>query len=546
MPTEDHATAFENVDGRNSELDRQNDGDKSDTEAGLETTASVEEREEDCYLQGIPLMLLVGSLTLAVFVISMDFTILATAIPVITTEFQSIKDVGWYGSVYLLTTNAFQPTFGKLFSMFNMKVVYLVAMAIFQIGSIVCATAKNSADLIIGRAVAGVGGAAIFSGGATIIGISAPIKSRAVHLGILSSMFGIASVIGPLLGGVFTGEATWRWCFWINLPIGGVAMLIVFVVFKPPKRTNSSKTVWERLRECDLVGTVLILGTVVSLLLPLQWGGISDPWGSPKVYGCLIAFGVLLVCFVSWQWHMGDRATVPLRIFQDRTVCAASLVSGFLVMSMYAHVYYLPFYFQVIKAASPQSSGVRSIPYFAILGIASIGGGAVISFIHSYAEFMWLGSAILTIGSGLIYTLKVDSNASAWIGYQIVAGLGVGMALQTPFIAVQRAISPADMPQGMAVAIFFNSLGGALSISIAQNLFISGLRRRIPRFTQGIDAQKIIDAGGVGIREDVPSDQLDNLLRAYNLSITDAFVLSIAAAGCAFVASLFIKRRKLL
>ncbi|KAF9634863.1 hypothetical protein BFW01_g5758 [Lasiodiplodia theobromae] len=209
-------------------------------------------------------------------------------------------------------------------------------------------------------------------------------------------------------------------------------------------------------------------------------------------------------------------------------------------MSMYAHVYYLPFYFQVIKDASPQSSGVRSIAYFSILAIASIGGGAVISLIRSYAEFMWAGSAILTIGSGLIYTLKVNSNAGVWIGYQIVAGFGVGLALQTPFIAVQRAVRPADMPQGMAVAIFFNSLGGALSISIAQNLFSSGLRINIPKYTHGINAEQIIDAGGVGVREIVPSDQLSNLLHAYNLSITDAFALSIASAGCAFVASLFV------
>ncbi|KAL5384412.1 hypothetical protein PMIN02_009220 [Paraphaeosphaeria minitans] len=562
MPTADHGLAMESAEAQHRDLDEPGASEKRETAVNPEPSPSVEEGEQVNHLHGSPLVLLIVSLTLAVAVISMDFTILATAIPRITSEFHSIEDVGWYGSVYLLSTNAFQPTFGKLYSMFNVKVVYLTAMAIFQIGSIVCATARSSAALIVGRAVAGVGASAIFSGGATIIGLSAPLRKRAVHLGVLSSMFGIASVIGPLLGGVFTGEATWRWyvdifseppdaadharrCFWINLPIGGVAMLIVFVVFKAPTRTPSSKTVWERLQDCDVIGTILILGTVVCLLLPLQWGGVSAPWSAPKVYGCLVAFGLLLLSFLAWQWRMGDRATVPLRIFQERTVCAASLVSGFLVMSMYAHVYYLPFYFQVIKGASPQSSGVRSIPYFSILAIASIGGGAVITVMRSYAEFMWAGSAILTVGSGLIHTLKVDSNPGVWIGYQIVAGLGVGLALQTPFIAVQRAVRPADMAQGMAVAIFFNSLGGALSISIAQNLFISSLRTNIPKYARGVDAQSIVDAGGVGIRDMVSADQLANVLHAYNLSITDAFAMSIAAAGCAFVASLFIKRLKL-
>lgn len=145
-----------------------------------------------------------------------------------------------------------------------------------------------------------------------------------------------------MLSGAFGFVATleWPWSDYllsqINLPIGGVAMLIVFAVFKPPKRTSSDKIVWQRLQEFDPIGTFLILGTVLCLLLPLQWGGITVSWGLPKVYRCLIAFGVLLLSFVAWQWRMGDRATVPLRIFQDRTVCAASLVSGFLVMSMYA------------------------------------------------------------------------------------------------------------------------------------------------------------------------------------------------------------------
>ncbi|KAI9878969.1 MAG: hypothetical protein M1830_010023 [Pleopsidium flavum] len=478
-------------------VETKQDGEEGITESKEPGDASLEDQEA-FFLSGIPLLLLVAGLVLGVFV------------------------------------------FGKLYSTFNIKWVYLIAMVIFEIGSIIGALATSSPMLIAGRAISGIGASAIFSGGATIIGFSVPLKSRAIYLGILASMFGLASVIGPLLGGVFTDRASWRWCFWINLPLGGIAMLVVLLFFKPPKRKVSQLTVLQKLSQFDYVGALLLICAITCLLLSLQWGGIVYPWSHSKVYGCIIGFTLIIICFVAVELKLGDKAAVPLRMFRNRTVWSASLVSGFLIMAMYDHVYYLPFYFQVVKGVSAEESGVRSIPYFLSLALSSTVGGFVISAIGTYVEFAWIGTALLTIGSGLIYTLKVDSSAGIWIGFQIVAGFGVGLAIQTPFIAVQTAVEPGDIPLGMAIAIFFNSLGGALSISIAQNIFVQGLRDNIPRYTTGVNVDSIIGAGATDVGRNVQSDQRDGLLYAYNIAITNAFIFAVGAAGMAFLMSLLV------
>jgi hypothetical protein len=213
-----------------------------------------EVEDESTYLSGLPLILLSVGLCLAVFVQALDNAILATAIPKITSDFNSLNDVGWYGSSYLLTTTALQPSFGRIYTYFDVKWTFLVAILIFEIGSILCAAANGSVMLIVGRAIAGVGASALFSGGLTIIAYCVPLRKRPIYLGAISSMFGISSVVGPLLGGVFTDRVSWRWCFWINLPFGAVALVAVFFCFKsPPRKHGKDWTLKQKILEIDLV-----------------------------------------------------------------------------------------------------------------------------------------------------------------------------------------------------------------------------------------------------------------------------------------------------
>ena len=298
-------------------------------------TAEDEAEDESKYLSGPKLIILSLGLCLVTFVIALDNTIIATAIPKITTVFNSLEDVAWYGSSYLLTTCSLQPSFGKVYTYFDVKWTYLGALVIFEVGSIICAAATSSAMFIIGRAVAGAGAAALFSGGMTIIGYSVALRKRPIYIAALSSMFGIASVVGPILGGALTDRVSWRWCFWINLPFGAVSFAVVFFFFSNPKREYSHMSIKERIKEIDLVGATLLICAIVSLLLALQWGGQTYAWGNSKVWGTLLGFGLIISVFIGCQIWQKERATIPLRVFKQRTVLVSCVFSALLSMALY-------------------------------------------------------------------------------------------------------------------------------------------------------------------------------------------------------------------
>ncbi|KAF2018695.1 MFS transporter [Aaosphaeria arxii CBS 175.79] len=509
---------------------------------GKDNTGDEEEDEEDedesKYLSGIKLGILSLGLCLTTFVIALDNTIIATAIPKITTVFNSLEDVGWYGSSYLLTTCSLQPSFGKIYTYFDVKYTYLFALLLFEVGSIICAAAKTSPMFIIGRAVAGAGAAALFSGGMTIIGYSVPLRKRPIYIAALSSMFGIASVVGPILGGALTDNVSWRWCFWINLPFGAVSIGVVGFFFKNPERQYSHIPFKQRVKEVDIVGAVFLICAIVCLLLALQWGGQTYPWKNSKVWGTLLGFGLIIAVFIAIQIYQKDRATIPLRVFKQRTVLVSCVFSALLSMGLYTHIFYLPFYFQASKGTSAEESGIRTIAYLVSITLASIVIGGLITAIGYYSPFMWFGSAIFTIGCGMLYTLRVASPPGQWIGYQILAGVGAGASVQIPFIAVQVVTSTKDMPTANACVMFFNSLGGAIAISIAQNIFVNSLSREIPKHVPGLDPRIVIGAGATYVRNVVPAELLEGVLVAYTKAITSAFILAIATAGMAFAVSL--------
>jgi len=347
-----------------------------------------------------------------------------------------------------------------------------------------------------------------------------------------------------LPGGAFTDRVSWRWCFYINLPVGALAIATIFFFFHNPEREESKLTLKQKILQIDLLGALFLICAIACLLLALQWGGSVHPWHDSRVWGCLLGFGLLIIVFIIIQIRRGDLATLPPRIIaKQRTVLACALFSSFLAMVQYTHIYYLPFYFQAVKGTSAEGSGIRTIPYLVSITIASVAVGGLITAFGVYVPFTWVGSVTFTVGSGLIYTLKVHTSTGTCIGYQILAGFGVGMCVQIPFIAVQVVLNKKDMPIGNATAVFFNTLGGAISISIAQNIFSNTLIKEIPKHAPGVKPEIIIQAGATHIRDVVTPAQLPGVLEAYNIALTTAYILAIACAGIAFLCSLLYERR---
>ncbi|OBR06691.1 MFS transporter [Colletotrichum higginsianum IMI 349063] len=549
------------------------------------TTTSATGADEGKFPKPAVIALLAAGLCTVVFAMAVDNTILATAIPRIADDFRSLDDVGWYRSAYLVASTALQPSLGKVYTILNVKWTYLAGLVVFEVGSVVCALAPSSGALIAGRTVAGVGGAALYSGAVNILALAAPLRMRPLLFSLLTGMFAIASLVGPPLGGVFADSPalTWRWCFWINLPLGAFAFAVILGVFRVPsaRKLEGSDPESKRLRQgttesggpsgtvgspplpppppapsllqkaarFDPLGTLLLVPAVVCLLLALQWGGTKYAWGDARVWGCLLAFGLLTIALVSSQLWGGDNATLPPRVMRQRTVIAGALQMACSAAAMFAQNFFLPFYFQVVLGTTATGSGVLILPYVVTMAVIGIFAGAGMSQVSSYKPFGWVGTAIFVIGSGLLYTLKVDSPTASYIGFQVIIGVGTGIAWQVPFVAVQRAsakgkaIKASDGPIANALMAFFNSLGASLGISIAQNVFASSLQNRLAA-VPGITAAQIatiMNAGtGVGLRDPnvLPSEMLLPVLTQYNSAIRSTFIVATVFSGLGFLASL--------
>ncbi|KAG4257715.1 hypothetical protein FPRO04_13396 [Fusarium proliferatum] len=488
------------------------------------------------YPSGLRLISLIVGLGLAVLLVALDNTIIATAIPRISDDFKSLDDIGWYGSSYLLTTCAFQLLFGKLYTLFNIKWVFIAAMVLFEVGSAVCGAAPTSEALIVGRAIAGLGSAGLFQGAIIIIAYSVPLNKRPLYNGMFGSVYGVASVIGPLLGGAFVDHVTWRWCFYINLPVGAVAMLAAIMTVRIPKQKDPSQgSSWiSYVSDLDPIGTVCFLPGVVCLLLALQWGGTKYPWSSGKVIGPLVLSTVLLAAFVAVQVWKGDKATVPPRIIRQRTLVSASVFTLLLSAAYFAIVFYIPIWFQAIKGVSAIKSGIMCLPMILSVVIFSLVAGGGVTAIGHYVPFAYASSILTAIGAGLITTFETDTGHPKWIGYQFLFGAGVGCGIQLGIIASQVVLQEADIPTGTAIITLCQMLGGAISISAAQSIFGNLLGHGISQ-TVGEDLNIVTQVGATDLKDVVDPRFYARVLEAYNSALTETWYLSVALAALSIV-----------
>ena len=507
---------------------------KEDIEAHPEAVPTVEDEME--YPHGFRLVGIILALVVSVFLVALDMTIVATAIPKITDQFHSLDDVAWYGSAFFLTLASFQSTWGKVYRYFPLKISFLSSIFIFELGSLICGVANDSKTLIVGRAIAGLGGAGIASGAYTIIAFSAPTKKRPVFTGILGATYGGASVIGPLLGGVFTQKVSWRWCFYINLPIGGLAAAVIFLTFTAPAQAQPLEaTKKEKFLQMDFIGTFTIMAAVVCYILALQWGGITKPWSDSDVIGTLVGFVVLLTVFGINEYYQGDRALLMGRILKKRVIIVASTYVILLGGSFFILLYYLPVYFQSVDGVSPSRSGIDNVPLVIGVSLATIISGGLISTFGHYVPMMIAGSALATIGAGLIYTLDVGTPSSHWIGYQALVGIGLGLGFQVPIIVAQATSKPEDISAVSAIVLFFQTVGGSFFVSAGQSAYENKLLNSLATNAPGVSPAQILAVGQTELRNVFSGDQLAGIIKSYVAGLQLAFLIGIAAAGASFV-----------
>jgi MFS family permease len=456
----------------------------------------------------------------------------------------SVSDISWYGSAYMMACCAVQLLYGRVYKFWPAKYVFIVAIFLFEVGSAVCGVAPNSSTLIVGRAISGAGAAGILSGTMQILVHTVPLEKRPLYTGLFAVIGSASSVLGPVLGGVFTEHVSWRWCFYINLPFGALSIVVVVFLLKeynPPEHGLSWR---EKINRLDVIGTSIFIPAVTCLILALEWGGVTYAWNNWRIVLTLVLFGVLFLVWSVIQHRKQDRATVPPRVFFQRNMVAAFAYAAAGSGTLMFLFYYLSVYFQAVKGVSPVTAGLSLLPMILSLIAAAVLSGLCTRKIGYYWPTMCAAPVVASVGIGMLTTLRPDTNHPKWIGYQVLAGFGMGLSLQQSSLIAQTVLSRADIPVGISLVFFGQQLGAAIFLAIGQTIFNGQLRANLESVA-GVSSADIIDAGAANLQASVPQSLLSAVVAAYNDAITTAMYLSLALMCFMLVPALYAERRSI-
>ncbi|XP_006460567.1 hypothetical protein AGABI2DRAFT_203654 [Agaricus bisporus var. bisporus H97] len=424
---------------------------------------------------GLPFRTILTSflgLSLCVLVSQLDSVVVATALPTISSHFNAGSVSSWVPSAYLLTSTSFLPLYGRFSDIFGRKATLTVAMLIFLVGNLAAGFSKSIVELIVLRGVAGAGGGAILSLAQIIISDIVSLRERGKYQGIMGGVITLGYAIGPITGGVLAEKASWRWCFWICLPISVLAIAVVNFVL-PLKSVGDIK---RKLKVVDYVGSLLTLVACTLIILPLVWGGVTFPWKSAVVIAPFLCGALTFVLFTMWEWKGARLPIVPMRIFKHSTVCGVYIVMFINGLITFSLIYYLPQFFQVALAYSPIHAGLFLIPVLGGQVVISWCAGMAVSRTGRYRTIVHSGFAIWSLACGLISTMTPQTKEGVMVVYMLLSAVGSGQTLQTTTVAAQASVPRKDMSVVTAFRNFVRMLGGTLALAVGATLINNTLR----------------------------------------------------------------------
>jgi EmrB/QacA subfamily drug resistance transporter len=418
-----------------------------------------------------------GALMLGMFLAALDQTIVSTALPTIVGDLGGLNHLSWVVTSYLLASTISTPLYGKLGDMFGRKPLFLTAIVIFLAGSLLAGLSQSMAELIGFRALQGIGAGGLMVGAQAIIADIVPPRERGRYTGLIGSVFAVSSVAGPLLGGFLVDNLSWRWVFYVNMPIGALALVIVSTrlhLHTPQVR-----------HRIDLLGATLLSAAVTSLIMVTTWGGNEYAWGSPTIVSLAVAGVALLVVFVWWELR-AEEPILPLSLFRSRVFAVANAMGFTIGMAMFGAIVFIPLYLQLVYGASPTSSGLRLLPLMAGLLVAAIASGRAISRVGRYKIFPIVGTIVLVAGMFLLSRLAVGT--APWLAsvYMLVVGVGIGLVMQVLVLVVQNDVSRRDIGVATSTATFSRSVGGSFGVAIFGTIFATRLADQLARLPRSV------------------------------------------------------------
>lgn len=470
-----------------------------------------------------------GALMLVMLLASLDQTIVSTALPVIVGEFGGLAHLSWIVTAYMLATTIVTPLYGKLGDLFGRKIVLQSAIVLFLIGSALCGLAQSMGQLIVFRAVQGMGGGGLMVTTMAAIGDIIPPRERGRYQGYFGGVFGLSTVLGPLIGGFFVEHLSWRWIFYINLPLGMLAVGVIGWAFSAPASRKRPKI--------DVAGAGALAVMLTSLVLFTSMGGHTFGWGSPQIVSLTALTIAALIAFIFIE-HRAAEPILPLGLFTNRTFLISCSVGFIVGLAMFGSVTYMPVYLQTVRGISPSAAGLQLTPMMGGVLLTSITSGQIISRVGRYRLFPIAGTAIMAIGLGLLSRLGVSSSAWAAPVYMLVLGLGLGMVMQVLVLAVQNAVDYRYLGVATSGTTLFRSTGGSVGVALFGAIFASGLTSQLAARFPGGPPPGANDPAAITA---LPAAAHAAYLDAFVAALQPVYITAAFIGVAAFVMSWFLK-----